>query len=183
MSENPADRQTLGGGRFKAHTMKSKEMHDIVNTREQVQASAWQAVADGAGTRLFEEYEARLAIARERFDKHPAVRTLFHDLIRPFTLEAFLISFSILGVRMTEPVEGWIRHAGDRCRELGLEHLAKALAVHAHQEANHHLLMLADARVLVERWNKARRPELDVDALLRLRLPAASWPIPICTRA
>jgi len=60
---------------------------------------------------------------------------------------------------MTESVEGWIRRAGGRCGELGLEHLAKALAAHAHQEANHHLLMLADARVLVERWNKARKPE------------------------
>jgi hypothetical protein len=33
---------------------------------------------------------------------------------------------------MTEPVEGWIRRAGHRCGELGLEHLAKALAAHAH---------------------------------------------------
>jgi hypothetical protein len=28
--------------------------------------------------------------------------------------------------------------------------------------------MLADARILVERWNRALKPELDVDALLRL---------------
>ena len=69
---------------------------------------------------------------------------------------------------MTESVEGWIRRAGQRCGELGLETLAKALHAHAHQEADHHLLMLADARFLIERWNKASRPELNVDALLQL---------------
>lgn len=36
---------------------------------------------------------------------------------------------------MTEPVEGWIHRAAHRCGELGPEHLAKALAAHAHQEA------------------------------------------------
>jgi hypothetical protein len=86
----------------------------------------------------------------------------------PVTLEAFLISFATAGVRMTEPVEGWIRRAGRRCGELGLEHLAKALAAHAHQEADHHLLMLADARLLAERWNRARKPGLDLDVLLAL---------------
>jgi len=126
------------------------------------------AVADSTGATLLEAYEARLAFARQRFDQHPAVRALFHHPIDPVTLEAFLISFAIVGVRMTEPVEGWIRRAGQRCGELGLEHLAKALAAHAHQEADHHLLMLADARLLVERWNRARQPRLDVDALLAL---------------
>jgi hypothetical protein len=65
-------------------------------------------------------------------------------------------------------VEGWIRLAGRRCGELGLEALAKALTAHAHQEADHHLLMLADARFLIERWNKAGKPELNLDALLQL---------------
>jgi hypothetical protein len=69
---------------------------------------------------------------------------------------------------MTEPVEGWIRRAGRRCGELGLEPLAKALEIHAHQEADHHLLMLADARLLVEQWNKTHKPRLDVDILLGL---------------
>jgi hypothetical protein len=121
-----------------------------------------------ANTTLLEEYEARLAAARERFDRHPAVIALFRGPIDPVTMKAFLISFAIVGVRMTEPVEGWIRRAGRRCGELGLEHLAKALEGHAHQEADHHLLMLADARLLVERWNQARTPELNVNALLAL---------------
>jgi hypothetical protein len=121
-----------------------------------------------SGATLVEEYEARMAIARERFDRHPAVRALFQEPIDPVTMEAFLISFAIAGVRMTEPVEGWIRRAGHRCGELGLDRLASALDGHAHQESGHQLLMLADARLLVERWNRARKPELSLDGLLAL---------------
>jgi hypothetical protein len=127
-----------------------------------------RTVANGVSARPLEQYEARLAIARERFDQHPAVRALFHDPIDRVTLERFLIAFATLGVRMTEPVEGWIRRAGQRCGELGLQALAKALNAHARQEADHHLLMLADARFLIDRWNKAGKPELNLDALLQL---------------
>src|SRR5580704_9551237 len=76
---------------------------------------------------LMDEYEARLAPARLRFDQHPAVAALFRERLEPATLEAFLIYFSALGVGMTEPVEGWIRRAGRRCQEVGLPKLAKAL--------------------------------------------------------
>jgi hypothetical protein len=146
----------------------NNRVSEISNAPEQVGSLLPQAVADGTVATLLEAYEARLAIARERFDQHPAVRALFHNTITPATMEAFLISFAIVGVRMTEPVEGWIRRAGLRCGELGLEGLARALKGHAHQEADHDLLVLADARLLVERWNKAGKPELNVDALLDL---------------
>jgi hypothetical protein len=145
----------------------NKRMSEISNAPE-MGSLLPQTVADGAGATLLAEYEARLALARERFEQHPAVRALFRNPIDPVTMQAFLISFAIVGVRMTEPVEGWIGRAGRRCGELGLERLARALEGHAHQEAGHHLLMLADARLLVERWNKARKPELNVDALLDL---------------
>jgi hypothetical protein len=149
-------------------TMNKTDVHEIANRPEKVESEARQTNAKGAGSKLLEQYEVRIAIARERFDQHPAVRALFHNPIDPLTLEAFLISFAIVGIRMTEPVEGWIRRAGCGCGELGLEHLAKALRAHAQQEANHHLLMLADARLLVERWNQARKPKLDFDLLLDL---------------
>jgi hypothetical protein len=148
--------------------MNNTGMSEMSNTREQVGRPLPHAVGTGVTATLIEEYEARLAIARKRFDEHRAVRALFRDPIDPLTMEAFLISFAIVGVRMTEPVEGWIRRAGRRCGELGLEHLARALDGHAHQEANHHLLMLADARLLVERWNRTRKPELSVNGLLDL---------------
>ena len=148
--------------------MNKTDIHEIADRQEKVESPARQADANKAGPKLFEQYEVKIAMARDQFDRHHAVRALFHNPIDPLTLEAFLISFAIVGVRMTEPVEGWIRRAGRRCGELGLEHLAKALAAHAHQEANHHLLMMADARLLVERWNQARKPKLDVDLLLGL---------------
>jgi hypothetical protein len=143
-------------------------MSEIYRRGEREGSRLQQAVADESGTTLADQYESRLAIAREQFDQHPAVRALFHNPIAPVAMEAFLISFAVVGVRMTEPVEGWIRRAGRRCSELGLERLARALEGHAHQEAGHHLLMLADVRLLVERWNQARKPELSVNALLDL---------------
>lgn len=127
--------------------------------------------ADGSdvGVRLLAQYEAQLGAAREQFDQHSAVVTLFHGAMAPAAMEAFLIAFAVVGVRMTEPVESWIRRAGRRCGELGMSHLAKALDAHAHQEADHHLLMLADAEHLVEQWNRSRRPELSVPVLLDLK--------------
>jgi hypothetical protein len=148
--------------------MNTTAKSEIADKQERVGSPLRHAVPHGVAATRLEQYEASVAIARERFDQHPAVRALFHDPIDPVTLESFLISFATLGVRMTEPVEGWIRRAGHRCGELGLEGLAKALTTHARQEADHHLLMLADARFLIERWNKAGKPELNVDALLRL---------------
>jgi hypothetical protein len=62
------------------------------NTRERQQTGAGRGSVAAGGRRwhatLIKEYEARLAIARERFDQHPAVRTLFRDPIDPVTLEA-----------------------------------------------------------------------------------------------
>jgi len=114
---------------------------------------------------LIEEYEGSLGPVREEFDRHPAVLALFRQPMEAVDMEKFLISFAILGVGMTEPVEGWIRRAALRCGELGLVKLAKALDAHAHQEADHHLLMLADAGRLVDRWNKTRKSKLSVSAL------------------
>ena len=64
---------------------------------------------------------------------------MFRNALEPVILERFLIYFSTLGVGMTEPVEG-----GAAVRGRGLPDLARALEAHAHQEADHHLLMQAD---------------------------------------
>lgn len=86
----------------------------------------------------------------------------------PVVLERFLIYFCALGVGMTEPVEGWIRRAGQRCGDLGLTDLARALDAHAHQEADHHLLMQADTHRLVARWNGIHEPRLNAESLLAI---------------
>src|ERR1700682_5037396 len=113
-------------------------------------------------------YDQLLTPARQRFDRHPSIEALFRNALGPVILERFLIYFSALGVGMTEPVEEWIRRAGRRCGDLGLSDLAKALDAHAHQEADHHLLMQADTQRLVELWNENHEPKMNAAALLAL---------------
>jgi hypothetical protein len=60
-------------------TMNNSEMPEIAN-RPKRAGSPSRHAPDGA-VRLLEEYEARLAVARERFDRHPTVRALFRDPI------------------------------------------------------------------------------------------------------
>jgi hypothetical protein len=69
---------------------------------------------------------------------------------------------------MTEPVEGWIRRAADRCSALGLPELGEALTRHARAEAGHHLMMIADLRSLAGHWNLRHTPPVDADELLHL---------------
>ena len=54
--------------------------------------------SDGGGAELLAEYDARLTVAREEFDRYPAVTTLFRGAMEPVTMEAFLIAFSVLGI-------------------------------------------------------------------------------------
>src|SRR5436305_5641794 len=105
-------------------------------------------------------------IARDRFQRDAAVRPLTADLLDSAGLHAFLIYFSAFGTRMTEPVEGWIRTAGDRCRAVGFQALGDAFHRHARHEANHHLMMIDDTRLLVQQWNETYRARLDANALL-----------------
>jgi hypothetical protein len=80
----------------------------------------------------------------------------------------FLIWFCAYGVGMTEPVEGWIRRAGERCIELGYDTLGKALQAHARHEAGHHEMMIADTRALIDIWRGA---PLDADEALARPYP------------
>jgi hypothetical protein len=128
--------------------------------------------AAGAGSAFAAEqvakYDDMLAPARQRFDQHAAVEALFRKPLESVTMERFLIYFSAVGVRMTKPVEGWIRRAGKRCGEIGLPDLARALEAHAKQEADHHLLMEADVRRLVSGWNERNERKLNAGELLSL---------------
>ncbi len=84
----------------------------------------------------------------------------------PARVLAFLIQFSARGVRMTEPVESWIRRAGERCLELGFTRMGKALVEHAKHEAGHHQMMLDDLALLLPRWEQLGYPGLAVDGLV-----------------
>jgi predicted GNAT family N-acyltransferase len=114
----------------------------------------------------FEEYERLLAPARDRFGASPGVIAIQASEDRSF-LEAFLLYFSVLGSTMTEPVEGWLLSASERCAVLGLPDLSKALRGHARAEAGHHLMMIADARSLAARRLASNLTPIDVETLLK----------------
>lgn len=114
----------------------------------------------------FEAYERGLIAARERFASQPKFRAVVAHDVEPATLELFLVHFTALGVGMTEPVDGWIRRAGERCRAIGLDDLGRSLILHAKHEAGHHLMMIEDTRKLVERWNARHSHPLSADELL-----------------
>ena len=115
---------------------------------------------------LFAEYERRMEPARNRFAASPTLAAVTAADIDSLLLELFLLNFAATGVRMTEPVEGWIRRASQRCEELGDAELGRALRGHAAAEAGHHLMMIRDTRALVDRLNARHTPPLDADQLL-----------------
>lgn len=103
---------------------------------------------------------------RARLDTEPVVRTLLSPDIAPEMLERFMIEWSARGAYMTEPVEGWIRGAGERCIAVGMEKLGQGLITHSRHEAGHHLMTIEDTRVLVRRWNTRYAQQLDADVLI-----------------
>jgi hypothetical protein len=116
-----------------------------------------------------DEYERLITPARERFAVSPAIQAMESTSDDVF-LELFLLNFCALGSQMTEPVEGWIRRAAERCAAIGLSEVAVALTGHAQAEAGHHLMMRADVRSLAARWNVRREPAVDADKLLNQTL-------------
>jgi hypothetical protein len=116
-------------------------------------------------------YESMMLPLRSKITGDPlATYVLTFD--DPVLRELFLVYFCALGVGMTEPVEDWIRRAGERCEELGLSELGKFLKAHAKHEAGHHLMMIEDTEALVSHWNARRTPHLDAKKILGLPLPA-----------
>lgn len=113
-----------------------------------------------------EQYDPRVADARASLHSDPEIAVLFQPGVDPRLLTMFLIRFCSMGPKMTEPVEGWIRRAGERCLELGIADIGKSLITHANHEAGHDLMMHEDTRKLVEAWNAKNEPRLDADALL-----------------
>jgi hypothetical protein len=113
-----------------------------------------------------ELYEARVRGARERFAHSDVVQKLTSSETSPATLDRFLIHFCAQGVHMTEPVEAWIKRAGERCIEIGFADLGSSLVRHAAHEAGHHEMMIADTISLVGRWNATQDTELSAREIL-----------------
>ncbi len=113
-----------------------------------------------------ELYEQHMSGVRARIDAHSGVRGLLRTGIPPELLHRFLIEYCSLGVQMTAPVEGWIKRAGLRCREIGLTKVGDRLVKHAEHEAGHDRLFVDDTRSLVAAYSKRYQKELDATRLL-----------------
>jgi N-acyl-L-homoserine lactone synthetase len=123
---------------------------------------------------LRSEYERRLTQARNDFGERKSVSMILDTRLEADLLHIFLVYFSALGVGMTEPVESWIKRAGERCHEIGLSETGSALIRHAGQEAGHHRLMIDDVHILARHWNQKRGVRsLDSQALFSRSLPPA----------
>ena len=115
-------------------------------------------------------YEGGMEPARARFTQSRTLSIIQAPDINPVLLELFLIYFTSVGVAMAEPVEDWIRRAGERCEQLGLKELGQAFRLHSNHEAGHHLMLIEDTQVLVDRWNARRSFALDADLISEQRM-------------
>ncbi|WP_426751984.1 hypothetical protein [Myxococcus sp. Y35] len=116
---------------------------------------------------LVEElYTHHVTAVRERIKTDPKLKALLDEKADPALFEAFLITWNSLGVYMTEPVDGWIRRAGEATVKVGLDDVGQKLIAHAKHEAGHHLMMVEDTKHLVARWNERRNPKLNAEELM-----------------
>ncbi len=104
------------------------------------------------------EYDVRICPARQRFAASRGLVGMTSPDTDARTLAAFLLQFSALSVPITEPVEGWIRRAGERCTVLGWPDLGRALYAHAEAEAGHHKYHADDFAAMVALWNARWSP-------------------------
>ena len=118
------------------------------------------------------EYEKLVWPARERFASSAGIRGMIDPETGAQTMAAFLLHFSALSVPITEPVEGWIRRAGDRCAALGLNEIGRSLHKHSIAEAGHHQYHLNDFAALIAFWNARWSPPADPTAILALHSTA-----------
>jgi hypothetical protein len=141
---------------------------------------------------LKEVYDSHVLTARARSAEDPVVARILDPQADPRLVELFLIQYCSMGVHMTEPVEGWIRRAGEGCKAIGMEDLGKSLVTHSHHEAGHHLMMIEDTHQLVSRWNAhgshpldagrllAQPPSSPVRAYIALHEDVIAGPTPFC---
>jgi predicted GNAT family N-acyltransferase len=138
---------------------------DLLSRARNEDDEAFDSESTTNGMIAFATYERLIQAARDQFALSPGVQAIRRSTDKAL-LEAFLLYFSILGSRMTEPVEGWLNRAAERCCALGLTDLARALHGHARAEAGHHLMMISDARSLSLRRPARGLPAVDVEQFL-----------------
>lgn len=127
------------------------------NARTHYRASIQCKVQDVAETKLLEEYVNLVQGERQSLMELRSIQELSATDDSALVL-AFLMFLSARGVRITRPVEGWIRRAGERCKKLGHASLGDNLISHSREEAGHEKMFEQDTACLVGRWNRAVFP-------------------------
>jgi hypothetical protein len=120
-----------------------------------------------------ERYDELMSPVRALTESHPGIRGLLARDISPVLMHRFLIEYCSLGVQMTAPVDGWIRRAGLRCREIGLTALGDSLVKHAAHEAGHDRMFVDDTKSLIADHHARFQKTLDAGALLDRQCTAA----------
>lgn len=115
---------------------------------------------------MIQNYGEGIFSARNAVTGSDELRTLLDPRAPSDLVLRFWIEFCSRAVHITEPVESWIRRAGERCEVLGLKDLGRQLKAHAKHEAGHQLLLIEDTHRLVARWNRTHIERLDAEALL-----------------
>ena len=139
-----------------------------------------------------EQYHETLQPQRIAFADHAISTNLIDSNLTPEVFLRFLIEYSSLGVQITEPVEGWILRAGERCTELGMPKTGDLLRQHARDERNHHLMMVEDTQKLVAFHNLFSKEQLNpknlierkstpmMDAYIKLHEDVINSNFPVC---
>ena len=99
-------------------------------------------------------YLRRSNAFRGRVENEQVLRWLNDPDVEPRLLLRFLVEHASLSVQLTEPVDGWIRRAGERCVAGNWRTIGERLQAHAHHEEGHHLLLIDDTQRLVSCWNE-----------------------------
>ena len=102
---------------------------------------------------IIENYSEQLALTRQYRDDGEVTKRLLNTERDHAELHLFWLYYCGLGVKMTEPVESWIKRAGQGIAKIGFTGFGKRLEKHSKEEANHQLMFMRDTNDLVDHWN------------------------------
>ncbi|MCB9026750.1 MAG: hypothetical protein H6625_10560 [Bdellovibrionaceae bacterium] len=119
------------------------------------------------------DYNCLVHKARTRFHIQPGINFFLTQSDKK-QMHAFLLTWTALSVSNTQPVEGWIRRAGNKCIQLGYNKIGQRLVDHSRQEADHDKMLVEDLEVLVQLWNQKYENKITTKELLSLELPQST---------
>ncbi|MFG1876054.1 hypothetical protein ACGFIV_14575 [Sphaerisporangium sp. NPDC049003] len=115
---------------------------------------------------LMERYESSLESSRRQFAVDSAVSQVTSPSCDEKLFARWMLRYNAHGIHMTHDVERWISSAGERCGELGMDQLEKALKAHSRAEAGHDSMMVDDVRAIADWWQERFGEPVDADDLL-----------------